>query len=165
MHPVGRCLLIFVLTLATVTVALAQANSSPSSAPAAQQAHKPQIPPKPPDMVCFGNDPSWSIQFVAGGARYVGMSESDRSWVGDFFWVPSLNTWAWHPTDPQAASRLTAFMHKAACVDPVRNEHFPWTAEVNLPEGDMVGGCCRKLKPGEAVVGPKGYVPQPSQQQ
>ena len=164
MPHVGRSL-ILALMVATAVSPLAQTNIPRSSPPPKQPAPAPLTPPKPPDMVCFGNGPDWSIQFVAGGARYVGMSESDRSWVGDFFWVSSLKTWAWHPTDPKAASRLTAFMHQAACLDPVRNERFPWTAEVNLPEGDMVGGCCRKLKPGEAVVGPKGYVPQPNQQQ
>ena len=32
----------------------------------------------------------------------------------------------------------------------------PYSAEVYLPQGDMVSGCCRKLKPGEAVIGPHG---------
>ncbi len=51
---------------------------------------------------------------------------------------------------------LSATIQKTSCTDPERKETFPYSAQVNLPQGDMVSGCCRKLKPGEAPVGPHG---------
>jgi hypothetical protein len=51
---------------------------------------------------------------------------------------------------------LSATIQKESCQDPVRNQTYPYSAQVNLPQGDMVTGCCRKLKPGEAPVGRHG---------
>ena len=119
--------------------------------------------PNTPDMVCFGNDPNWSIQFTSGLGIYLGINEPDQSWPGHFTWVPNIGVWAWHRSDLLPTNNngyaLSAFIRKAACTDPVRHEKFPYTAEVNLPQGDMVGGCCRKLKPGEAAVGKHGVPP------
>jgi uncharacterized membrane protein len=124
-------------------------------------------PPKPPDMVCWGSGPNWSIQFVSWGARYLGINQPDRDFLGGFFWVPDQKVWVWQRKNnlaPTSGFGLSATINKASCTDPVRKETFPWSAQVNLPEGDMVSGCCRKLKPGEAPVGPQGVPPQPPQQ-
>jgi uncharacterized membrane protein len=119
--------------------------------------------PKPPDLVCFGNQPDWSIQFTANGARYIAMNEPDRGYIGSFHWVPEMNAWSWNPTDLGQKEPLTAVIKKASCVDPVRKWTVPYSAQVNLPHGDMASGCCRKLKPGEAPVGPGGYSSPPQQ--
>ncbi len=156
-------IIIALLLIIAVQQGWTQSQANPTVPAAASTV--PATPPKPPDMVCFGNGPDWSIQFTAGAAYAVGIGQSNAVWLGDFFYVPNLKVWAWHPTDPHAAGKISAFIHKAACIDPARHERFFYNAEVNLPEGDMVGGCCRKLKPGEAVVGPKGYVPPPNQPQ
>jgi uncharacterized membrane protein len=121
--------------------------------------------PKPPDLVCFGNSPDWSIQFTANGARYIAMNEPDRVFIGSFHWVPAMNAWSWNPTDLGQKEPLTAVIKKASCVDNVRKWTVPYSAQVNLPHGDMASGCCRRLKPGEAPVGPGGYSPPPSPQQ
>ena len=133
----------------------------PPTPPPANQAP----PPKPPDMVCFGYGPNWSIQFVSWGARYLGINQPDQYFNGRFFWVPDQKVWAWQrqnglaPMNGQYA--LSATIRKEACNDPVRKETFPYSSQVNLPTGDMVSGCCRKLKAGEAPVGPNGVPPQP----
>ncbi|MGB8771413.1 MAG: hypothetical protein WCC92_17475 [Candidatus Korobacteraceae bacterium] len=117
-------------------------------------------PPKPPDMVCFGEGPNWSIQFVSWGARYLGINQPDQDFLGGFFWVPNQKVWAWQRKNNLATMGggygLSATIQKTSCTDPVRKETFPYSAQVNLPSGDMVSGCCRKLKPGEAPVGPHG---------
>ena len=110
-------------------------------------------------MVCFGNGPNWSIQFVAWGARYLGINQPDQDFLGGFFWVPGQKVWAWHRTNglaPTSGYGLSAVIKKASCTDPVRKETFPYSSQVNLPSGDMVSGCCRKLRDGEAPVGPHG---------
>ena len=144
------------------------------TAPAARQSAPPPASPKiehpgaprernPPDMVCFGYYPNWSVQFTNGEARYVGFNEPDRYFEGDFYWVASENAWEWHRANGLAPSNggygLSATIERTSCQDPVQKTNDPYSAEVYLPQGDMVSGCCRKLKPGEAVIGHRG-VPQ-----
>jgi uncharacterized membrane protein len=155
------CLFALILLLQVVALPLAaQSTASPQSPNTGAS----KSAPKPPDLVCFGNGPDWSIQFTAQGARYVGMNESDRVFIGSFHWVPEMSAWSWNPTDLGQDQPLTAVIKKASCVDMVRKWTVPYSAQVNLPSGNMVSGCCRRLKPGEAPVGPGGYSPPPKQQ-
>jgi uncharacterized membrane protein len=146
--------------LAAVISAQAQDTANPApQAPAAKPAN-PAAPPNPPDMVCFGEGPKWSIQFVSWGARYLGINEPDKDFLGGFFWVPDQKVWVWQRKNGLAPMgggyALSATIQKASCTDPERKQTFPYSAQVNLPQGDMVSGCCRKLKAGEAPVGPHG---------
>ncbi len=114
-------------------------------------------------MVCFGYGPKWSIQFVNGAARYLGVNQPDQDFLGDFYYVPDDKSWVWHRANGLAPMNggydLSATIKKASCQDPVRKQTYPYSAQVNLPQGDMVSGCCRKLKPGEAAVGNHGLQP------
>jgi uncharacterized membrane protein len=136
-----------------------QAPAAPKVAP---RVDNPGVPKdhNPPDMVCFGYYPNWSIQFTNGEARYVGFNEPDRYFEGDFYWVPSENAWEWHRANGLAPANggygLSATIEKSSCQDPVQKTTDPFSASVYLPQGDMVSGCCRKLKPGEAVIGHRG---------
>jgi len=153
----------------TVSVlAAAQATSQPNSS----TSQTPSVPrsqilypdqgnaPKPPDMVCFGYGPKWSIQFVNGAARYLGVNQPDQTLLGDFYWVAQDKAWEWHRANNLAPMNgsfgLSATIQKQACTDPVRKQTYPYSAQVNLPQGDIVSGCCRKLMPGEAAVGKHG---------
>ena|SRR5271166_4938448 len=147
-----------------------QGPAASAQQPAAPPVHSPRIDhpgvPKdrnPPDVVCFGYYPNWSIQFTNGEARYVGFNEPDRYFEGDFYWVASENAWEWHRANGLAPLNggyaLSATIQKETCQDPVQKTTDAYSAEVYLPQGDMVSGCCRKLKPGEAVIGHHG-VPQ-----
>jgi uncharacterized membrane protein len=112
-----------------------------------------------PDMVCFGYYPRWSVQLTNGEARYVGFNEADRYFDGDFYWIQEENAWEWrrpNESRPDGHYGLSATVEKTACKDPVQKTTNPFSAQVYLPEGDMVSGCCRKLKPGEAVIGHHG---------
>jgi uncharacterized membrane protein len=153
-----RCLAILVFLSALVPAMAQQTTENPLAPPPASPASQ-TPPPKPPDMVCWGSGPNWSIQFVSWGARYLGINQPDQDFLGGFFWVPEDKVWAWHRTDglaPTSGFGLSAIIKKASCTDPVRKETFSYSGQVNLPTGDMVNGCCRKLKPGEAPVGPHG---------
>ncbi len=71
-----------------VISAQAQYTTNPlEQAPAAKPANQ-VPPPKPPDMVCFGEGPKWSIQFVSWGARYLGINQPDQ----DYPWRILLGT-------------------------------------------------------------------------
>jgi uncharacterized membrane protein len=153
----GIAILLFLSALAS-SVAQTTTTNPLAPAPAAPASQAPP-PTKPPDMVCFGEGPRWSIQFVAWGARYLGINQPDQDFLGGFFWVPDEKVWVWQRQNglaPTSGFGLSATIKKASCTDPVRKEVFPYSAQVNMPTGDMVSGCCRKLKPGEAPVGPHG---------
>jgi hypothetical protein len=51
-----------------------QGPEAPKQPVPVQGSHNPPNTPKAPDMVCFGYGPSWSIQFVNGDARYLGVT-------------------------------------------------------------------------------------------
>ena len=147
------------LFLSALISAVAQQTTTNPLAPAPPSSTNQAPPPKPPDMVCWGSGPNWSIQFVSWGARYLGINQPNQDFIGGFFWVPEDKVWAWHRTDGLASTSgygLSAIIKNASCTDPGRKETFPYSGQVNLPTGDMVNGCCRKLKPGEAPVGPHG---------
>jgi len=149
---IDRVVVLLILTTAGITAAAQTASSSAAS-------------PRPPDMVCFGYGPKWSIQFINGEARYLGINQPDQYFLGDFFWVPEDKAWEWHRANDLAPMNgnygLSATIQKAACNDPVRKQTYPFSSQVNLPSGDMVSGCCRKLRPGEAPVGKHGLPPTP----
>ena len=143
----------------------ASSGSAPSGTPSVQGPHNPPGTPKPPDMVCFGYGPNWSIQFVNGAAQYLGINQPNQVLLGDFYYVPEDRSWEWHRASGLAPMNgnfdLSASIQKESCKDPVRKMTFPYSAQVNLPQGDMVSGCCRKLRPGEAAVGKHGLPSQP----
>ena len=144
--------------------AVAQTSNPTNSQSAARspRVDNPAVPgsPKAPDMVCFGYYPSWSIQFINGEARYLADNEPDRYFSGNFYWVPDEKVWNWHRANGLAPAdggyALSASIQQQACHDDVLKASLPYSAQVYLPQGDMVSGCCRKLKPGEAPVGRHG---------
>lgn len=159
-------LVCFGLTVSAVAQAPA-AQTTTSAAPTAPKGQSPRIQNPyevkdhtAPDMVCFGYGPKWSIQFANGEARYLGVNQPDQYFLGEFYRVSDANAWEWHRADDLAPMNgsfgLSATIQKESCKDPVRKETYPFSAQINLPQGDMVSGCCRKLKPGEAPVGRHG---------
>ncbi len=135
----------------------------PPSEPTVHGAHNPPSAPQAPDMVCFGYGPSWSVQFLRREARYLGINEPDQYFLGAFYWVANDKVWDWHREDgktpPPGSYDLSASIQPKACKDPVRKRTYPYSAQVNLPTGDIVTGCCRKLRPGEAPIGKEGFPP------
>ncbi len=130
----------------------------------ADQATPVDIPNKAPDMVCFGEGPNWSIQLQQGRARRLGINQPDSFYNGKFVWVPNENLWNWTGDNADGkGEHLIVTIQKKTCVDNQRKQQFPYNAQTMLPTGDIVFGCCRKLKPGEAAVGPEGVTP-PNQQ-
>jgi uncharacterized membrane protein len=113
-------------------------------------------------MVCWGRGPDWSIQFAAWGARYLGINQPDQNFRGHFYWAAQDKAWVWQRTsgvDPLSGPDLSAVIKKSSCTDPVLKKVFPYSAQVSLPQGDSVSGCCRKLKDGAAPIGPQGAPP------
>jgi len=156
-------IVIAALFLCAAAFAVAQDSPFGQNGPAPtgkQQAAPPAQPAQVPDMVCFGNSPRWSFQFGSQAARTLGISEGDKWWIGKFTYVDGQ--WSWHGIPASGSGGgLTATITKGKCIDKTQadTKEFPYQGQVYLPEGDTVNGCCRRLKPGEAPVGPHGYVP------
>jgi uncharacterized membrane protein len=151
----ARCAAILLLSSAPLAAA---AQTAPNSVGRIKE-----VPMKMPDVVCWGGGPSWSIQFGSWGARYVGVNQPDKNFSGHFYWAPEDKAWVWQQRSsglaPMGRPNLSAVIKGAACVDPIDNKTYRYSAQVNLPEGTSVSGCCRKLKPGDAPIGPHGVPP------
>ena len=163
---VGPILFLGLVAFAGEAQNSAQTQTSQAPAGSSPRIQSPRAPNQQvaPDMVCFGYYPNWSVQFVNGEARYLGDNEPNRTFLGEFYWVPEDNAWDWHRANGLAPANggyaLSASIDKTVCHDSVLKTTFPYSAEVNLPQGTIVSGCCRKLKPGEAPVGRHGVPAQ-----
>lgn len=156
-----RITALLVMLFALFTLPAAAQFTTPQQADA--QATPVDIPNKAPDMVCFGEGPDWSVQLEQARARNVGINEPDYFFDGKFIWVPAMKVWTWQGSNSTGNGQtLTVTISKATCVDQQRKQQFPFKAQATLPAGDMVNGCCRRLRGNEAAVGPEGYIP-PSQ--
>ncbi len=154
----ARCVTILLLSAALVPTSALAANNSNTPAKSS-----PATPNKTQDLVCWGSGPDWSIQFGSWGARYVGVNQPDKSFRGHFYWAPADKSWVWQERSsglsPMSRPNLSAVIQESACTDPVQHKTYRYSAQVNLPAGDAVTGCCRRLKPGEAPIGPRGIPP------
>ncbi|MGA2687702.1 MAG: hypothetical protein ABSE85_06495 [Candidatus Korobacteraceae bacterium] len=146
-----RCIAILFVAAAVISVD-AQDTDTYEQAPARKSATK-VLPDMPPYMVCFGDGPKWSIEFVSWGVRYIGgVNQPDQDFLGGFFWEADEKVWVWQMASGNA---LSAKIRKASCTEAGASQTYPYAALVYLPQGDILGGCCRKLKPGEAPVSPQ----------
>ena len=163
MAVAGVRVCVLVILICTAVIGSAQDSPFGQNGPAPtgkQQTAPPAQPAQVPDMVCFGNNPRWSFQFGSQAARTLGISEGDKYWIGNFTYVDGQ--WSWHGNPASGSGGgLTATITKGKCIDNMQagTKEFPYQGQVYLPEGNIVNGCCRRLKPGEAPVGAHGYIP------
>ncbi len=150
-----------ILAHCAISLFLSSALLSVAARPAEAQAHA--TPSTMQDMVCWGSGPAWSFQFGSWGARYLGVNTPDQNFPGHFYWVSKDKSWVWQQRTldlaPKGRPNLSAVITESACTDPVDHKTYRYSARVNLPQGDAVTGCCRRLKSGEAPIGPHGVPP------
>jgi uncharacterized membrane protein len=90
------------------------------------------------------------------------MSQPDQTFRGHFYWASEDKVWVWQLTsgvDPISRHALSAVIKETSCTDAIQKSVYPYSAQVSLPQGDTVSGCCRKLKAGEASIGTQGVPP------
>ncbi|MGA2373294.1 MAG: hypothetical protein ACLPPV_02510 [Candidatus Korobacteraceae bacterium] len=147
-----RCIAMLFVVAAVVPVAAQDTTDTYEQAPARRSAKK-VATDMPPYMVCSGEEPKWSIQFVSWGAHFLGgANQPDQDFLGGFFWLSDEKVWVWQMASGNA---LTAKIRRAQCSEAGSKQTFPFAAQVYLPNGDILGGCCRSLKPGEAPATPQ----------
>ena len=149
-----RCIATLFVVAAVLSVE-AQETTDSYEQPPSRKAAKKAPPPSgaPPYMECSGEGPKWSVQFVSWGARYLGgVNQPDQDFPGGFFWIADEKAWLWQMS---SGNGLSAKIRKAECTQPGGKQTLPYAGVVYLPNGDILGGCCRKLRAGEGPAAPQ----------
>ena len=96
-------------------------------------------------LICFGNEPSWSLSFTAHGAARLELPDQgavDYRGRETRLEAPKERAWRGRPTSGRAGE-LVAFLTDATCSDGMSEVQHPVTARVSLPNGRLLVGCCR----------------------
>jgi heat shock protein HslJ len=104
-------------------------------------------------LICFGNEPSWSVDLTQPGtARVMLPDEQPMSYRGAGIRNELLREEIWRGT-PDAGRDLVVFLRDATCSDGMSEAKHPVTARVSLPDGRFLAGCCRiPVAPREAAT-------------
>lgn len=99
-----------------------------------------------PQLICFGNEPSWRLDLTEAGKA--GFSTPDCPATAAY--VGAANTlaprketiWRGRATAPNGGE-LVAFLREGACSDGMSDMTHPYSVNVSLPNGAHRAGCCR----------------------
>jgi len=98
-----------------------------------------------PQMICFGNEPSWSLQLGERGRAQLLLPEQKpldyrvRETRLDFL---KERAWRGKPASGKGGE-VVAFLRESACSDGMSDTTHPLTARVSLPDARLLAGCCR----------------------
>ena len=98
-----------------------------------------------PRLVCFGNEPSWSLRFDGGGRATLAFPDGKPvEYRGRETRLDFLKERAWRGTPAgDAKAVVVAFLRESACSDTMSDTAHPLSARVSLPDGRLLAGCCR----------------------
>lgn len=104
-------------------------------------------------LICFGNEPSWSVDLTHTGTALVMIpDETPVSYRGTGTRNELLREEIWRGT-PDTGRDLVVFLRDAACSDNMSDVKHPVTARVSLPDGRFLAGCCRiSTEPGASAT-------------
>ncbi len=97
---------------------------------------------QPEPLICFGNEPSWSVDLTQPGrARYSRPDGAPSVFRGTerASSIPGERVWRGRGR----AGDLVVFIADGACSDGMSDTKHPATARVSLPDGTFLKGCCR----------------------
>jgi heat shock protein HslJ len=94
-------------------------------------------------LICFGNEPSWSVELTQPGTARVRIpDEKPASYRGAGTRNEPLREEIWRGT-PDAGRDLVVFLRESVCSDGMSDIKHPVIARVSLPDGRFLAGCCR----------------------
>ncbi|MGA9396577.1 MAG: META domain-containing protein [Azonexus sp.] len=98
-----------------------------------------------PSLICFGNEPSWHLDFSGpAAARLVLPDQKPVGYQGSETRLYFLGERAWRgKTADGKGDSLVAFLREVACSDGMSEIRHPLLARVSLPDGRFLAGCCR----------------------
>src|SRR5262245_63743564 len=101
--------------------------------------------PDDPPLVCFGNEPSWSLSLeTPESARLALPDEPPAEFRGTSARIDALHERVWRGRPAGGTgSDLVAFLRQTACSDGMSDDTHPFEARVSLPDGRFLAGCCR----------------------
>src|SRR5262245_14453964 len=101
--------------------------------------------PDDPPLVCFGNEPSWSLSLeTPESARLALPDEPPAEFRGTSARIDALHERVWRGRPAGGTgSDLVAFLRQTACSDGMSDDTHPVEARVSLPDGRFLAGCCR----------------------
>ena len=107
-----------------------------------------------PSLICFGNEPSWHLDFSgASTARLILPEQKAVEYKGSESRLYFLGERAWRgKTADGKGDSLVAFLREVACSDGMSDVRHPLLARVSLPDGRFLAGCCRVPAPSEVAV-------------
>jgi heat shock protein HslJ len=107
-------------------------------------------------LVCFGNEPSWSVTFTAPGrARFDTPEGPPSDYEGKETRNAPLGERLWRGRSA-AGGDLVVFLRDAPCSDGMSDTTHPVTARVSTPDGRFLAGCCRIAAPPPASAALEG---------
>jgi heat shock protein HslJ len=98
-----------------------------------------------PSLICFGNEPSWSLQFSDQGRAQLLLPEQKAvDFLGQQTHLPALKEQAWRgkPITGKGGEAV-ALLREASCSDGMSDTQHPMSARVSLADGQLLAGCCR----------------------
>ncbi len=98
-----------------------------------------------PSLVCFGNEPSWSLSFGGGGRATLAFPDGKPvEYRGRETRLDFLKERAWRGAPAgDAKAVVVAFLRETSCSDTMSDVSHPLSARVSLPDGRLLAGCCR----------------------
>jgi len=96
-------------------------------------------------LICFGNEPSWSVDLTQRGvARFSMPDQGSAEFWGDFTRIEPLHEAVWRGRPAQGSGAdLVVFLRDGDCSDGMSDTVYPVSARASLPGGRFLVGCCR----------------------
>ena len=111
-------------------------------------------------LVCFGNEPSWSVDLTQRGvARFSMPDQGSAEFWGSAARIEHLGEAVWRGAPsggPGAGGELVVLLRDGACSDTMSDTVHPVNARVSLPGGRFLAGCCRAVVAGQLRSEPRG---------
>lgn len=98
-----------------------------------------------PQLICFGNEPSWGLQFSERGrAQLLLPEQKPLDYRGRETRLDFLKERAWRGKPASGkGGEVVAFLRESACSDDMSDTQHPITVRVSLPDSRLLAGCCR----------------------
>jgi heat shock protein HslJ len=103
-------------------------------------------------LICFGNEPSWSVHLTEPGvARFATPDSEPVAYRGTSTRLGFLRETLWRGSSA-AGQDLVVWLQDAACSDGMSETKHPVTARVSSPDRRFLSGCCRAAEAAPAVT-------------
>lgn len=97
-----------------------------------------------PPLICFGNEPSWSVALATPDAARLTLPDAPTvEFRGASSRIDPLRERVWRGAPASGGGDLVVFLREATCSDGMSEVGHPVVARVSLPDGRFLAGCCR----------------------